>query len=117
MPKLFAQFYKEKPCSGKKMSFVCCTKTLLRPLSSPPGLLSISKTRVTLRCDVPWSLFVTACQKEEENALFTKAGTENNDSLMEIISLFSQKDVNGYYIAPQGCVISNPAIHLLFSQK
>lgn len=63
------------------------------------------------------SLFVTACQKEEENALFTKAGTENNDSPMEIITLFSQKDVNSYYIAPQVCVISNPAIYLLFPQR
>lgn len=53
----------------------------------------------------------------EEKALVTKAGTEKDDSLTEIICLFSQKDVNSFYMGPHVCVISKPAIHLLFSQK
>lgn len=117
MPKLLAHFVKKIPALAKNCHLCAAPKPLFRPLSSLPGLLSISKTRVTLACDVQCSLFVTECQKEEENVLFTRAGTENNDSHMEIISLFSQKDVNSYYIAPQVCVISNPVIHLLFSQK
>lgn len=36
----------------------------------------------------------------EEKASVTKAGTEKGDNLVETICLFSQKDVNSFYIAP-----------------
>lgn len=63
-------------------------------------------------------LIVCDCMSfEQKKRLCLLRQEEKDDSLMEIICLFSQKDVNSFYIAPHVCVISKPAINLLFFQK